>query len=157
MTPNIGLSQKNLDAVIKVLATDLADLHVIYIKTRNYHWNVQGPNFHALHLFLESQYDLLEESIDEVAERIRALGGQAPGSMKQFLALSTLSEDSKESVSAPNMLAALLADHETVATSLRNQMKEVGDTFGDDGTADFLTGLLEQHEKMAWMLRAHLA
>lgn len=157
MNLNIGISQDNLNFVQQVLATLLADEHVLYVKTRNFHWNVQGPNFHALHLFLESQYDLLEGSIDEVAERIRSLGGIAPGSMKQYLDLARLSEHDGGPLSANEMLASLLADHEALARNLRQEVGLVQETYQDTGTADFLTGLLEQHEKMAWMLRAHLA
>ncbi len=133
----------------------LADEHVLYVKTRNFHWNVTGLDFGALHELFEKQYDALADSIDEIAERIRMLGGVAPGSMKEFLKLARLDEQPGGKLEAGKMIAALLSDHETVIRALREAI-EVADSAGDAGTNDFLTGLLEDHEKTAWMLRAHL-
>ena len=133
----------------------LADEHVLYVKTRNFHWNVTGLDFGALHELFEKQYDALADSIDEIAERIRMLGGVAPGSMKEFLKLARLDEQPGGKLEAGKMIAALLSDHETVIRALREAI-EVADGAGDAGTNDFLTGLLEDHEKTAWMLRAHL-
>jgi starvation-inducible DNA-binding protein len=154
---NIGISADNLKFTASVLATLLADEHVLYMKTRNYHWNVTGPSFHALHLFFEQQYDQLGDAIDEVAERIRALGQPAPGTLAEYLRTTRLAEDAEKPASATDMLANLLADHEAIARNLRQEITLVQETYVDTGTADFLTGLLEQHEKMAWMLRAHLS
>ena len=155
MKPNIGLSGKSRDAVLAMLGRLLADEHVLYVKTRNFHWNVTGLDFGALHELFEKQYDALADSIDEIAERIRMLGGVAPGSMKEFLKLARLDEQPGGKLEAGKMIAALLSDHETVIRALREAI-EVADGAGDAGTNDFLTGLLEDHEKTAWMLRAHL-
>jgi starvation-inducible DNA-binding protein len=155
MKPNLGLSGKSRDAVLAALGRLLADEHVLYVKTRNFHWNVTGPHFGPLHQLFERQYDELAEVIDEVAERIRILGGVAPGSMKEFLKLTQIDEQPGGKLEAEKMIAALLSDHETVIRSLREAI-EVADKAGDAGTDDFLTGLLEDHEKKAWMLRAHL-
>lgn len=155
MKPNLGLSGKSRDSVLSVLGLLLADEHVLYIKTRNFHWNVTGLDFGALHKFFEEQYTELAETIDEVAERIRMLGGVAPGSMKEFLKLARLDEQPGGKLEAEKMIAALLSDHESVIRSLREAIEIAGGA-GDAGTNDFLTGLLEDHEKKAWMLRAHL-
>ncbi|MET0262963.1 MAG: DNA starvation/stationary phase protection protein [Rariglobus sp.] len=155
MKPNIGLSSKALESVVGALAVILADEHVLYVKTRNFHWNVTGPHFGPLHALFEKQYDELAETIDEIAERIRALGGTAPGSMAAFLKLARLSEHTGKTPKASAMIEALLADHEAIVTALRKAI-ELADKHGDEGTADFLTGILESHEKTAWMLRADL-
>jgi starvation-inducible DNA-binding protein len=153
---NIGLESNERDGVVALLQHNLADLHVLYIKTRNFHWNVVGPRFSQLHSFFETQYDALEEAIDAVAERIRALGGVAPGSMAEYLKLARLSESTGAPPNADGMIAALLADHEAVIRQLRADLDTANEKYHDTGTSDFLTGLMEDHEKTAWMLRAHL-
>jgi len=155
--PDLGLADDGRKGVIDILNTLLADEFVLYTKTRNYHWNVVGPAFSQLHKFFESQYEELDEVIDEVAERARALGGRAAGSLAEFARLTRLKEASGESAaSSMSMIADLLSDHEAVIRNVRKVLSVVGDEHGDAGTNDFLTGLVEQHEKMAWMLRAHL-
>ena len=154
--PNIGIRDGERQAVIALLNTLLADEFLLYTKTRNYHWNVTGPQFNDLHKFFETQYEALDEVIDEVAERARALGGRAAGSLEELRKLARLGEDVGKVPAARDMLGALLADHESLARSLRVDIDTVTDKHKDTGTADFLTGLLEQHEKAAWMLRSFL-
>lgn len=154
MEPKIGLTQEQRAGVTGLLKTLLADEYVLYTKTRNYHWNVRGPLFSDLHKFFESQYEAIDESIDEVAERIRALGGVAPGSLAEMLALATLRESPGGGLNAQEMVGSLLDDHEQVIVFLRGALEASTDRFGDAGTSDFLTGLMEEHEKMAWMLRS---
>lgn len=156
MKPNLGLSSKARETVLGLLFKLLADEHVLYVKTRNFHWNVTGLDFGSLHLFFEKQYGELAETIDEIAERIRSLGGTAPGSMKEFLKLARLEEQPGDHLAAEKMLAALLTDHETIIRELRTDIDLI-DKAGDAGTNDFLTGIMEEHEKKAWMLRAHLS
>jgi starvation-inducible DNA-binding protein len=156
MKPNIGIADGDREAVARILNTLLADEYVLYTKTRNYHWNVVGPQFNDLHRFFESLYTPLNDVIDEVAERARALGGRAFGSLAEFTKAARLPEDPGTAPVAREMLASLLADHESVITSLRADVETVTDEHRDAATADFLTGLLAQHEKTAWMLRAHL-
>src|SRR5205085_6321250 len=156
MTPDIGLRDAERQGVIALLNTLLADEYVLYTKTRNYHWNVTGPQFNDLHKFFETQYEALDDIVDEVAERARSLGGRAAGSLEEFRKLARLGEDVGKVPAARDMLAALLADHEALARSLRADVDTVTDKHKDTGTADFLTGLLEQHEKMSWMLRSFL-
>lgn len=152
----IGLTPEQRSAVAGLLRQTLADLYILYTKTRKYHWNVEGPQFSQLHKLFEEQYDAIDEAIDEVAERIRALGLYSPGSFAEFQADARLQEDAGGPLNAQQMLAALLADHEAVIRNLRVDLQKAAD-LGDAGNSDFLTGLLEGHEKAAWMLRALLA
>jgi starvation-inducible DNA-binding protein len=156
MKANIGLSEKSRSAVVKILNELLADEFVLYVKTRRFHWNVEGPSFSELHKFFESQYEALDEILDEVAERARALDGVATGSLKEFAALTRVDEQPGKNPDWKGMVGALLEDHEGVIQRLRAAIGVVGDKHGDEGTTDFLTGLMESHEKMAWMLRAYL-
>jgi starvation-inducible DNA-binding protein len=153
---NIGLNETQRKPVIDILNRLLADEVLLYVKTRNYHWNVTGPQFSELHKFFEAQYDELDEIMDEVAERARALGGRAAGSMGEFLKQARLKE-STGSIEARSMIAELLADHETLVRAVREDAAAAGDKYADAGTENFLVGLMEQHEKMAWMLRAYVS
>ncbi len=153
---HIGLSVEQRKGVAGLLKSLLADEYVLYTKTRKYHWNVEGAQFHELHKFFESQYDEIDEAIDEIAERIRALGEYAPGSLAEFLASARLREDGETSIPAKKMLQNLLADHEAIIRSVRVDLETAKDQFGDAGNQDFLTGILEAHEKAAWMLRSLL-
>jgi starvation-inducible DNA-binding protein len=157
MTPNIDIPDKDRKAVVEILNRLLSDEYVLYTKTRNYHWNVTGPQFNDLHKFLQSQYEELDDFVDEVAERARQLGGRAFGTLAEFAKTARLTEQPGVAPPARDMLAALLADHEAVIRSLRADIGPVNDQHKDVGTADFLTGLLEKHEKMAWMLRAFVS
>ena len=156
MNPNLGITDKNRSAVVKLLQPLLADEFVLYTKTRNAHWNVTGPHFGHLHAFFESQYGKLEEFIDDVAERIRSLGGTPAATLAEYVKLARLTEAPGKAYSAQEFLAALLTDHEAVIRQVRKDLTDIGDTYGDAGTNDFLTGMMEEHEKMAWMLRASL-
>jgi len=155
MKANIGITDKNKQAVVTVLNVLLADEHVLYTKTRNYHWNYEGDNFMEMHKLYEGQYDELAEIIDEVAERIRMLGHYPEGRMKDFLKLTRLQEQDYTS-EQNEQVKNLLADHESIITSIRIVINKMNDTWKDAGTTDFVTGLMEQHEKMAWMLRSYL-
>jgi starvation-inducible DNA-binding protein len=156
MHPNIGLLDEQREGVVAILNTLLADEYLLFTKTRNYHWNVVGPQFNDLHRFFEAQYNELNEIVDDVAERSRALGGNAFGTMIEFLKATRLKEESGYYPEAGHMIANLLADHETLICHLRTDLETCAEQYHDAGTTDFLTGLMEQHEKMAWMLRAFL-
>jgi len=157
MKPNIGLSDAQRKGVIDILNHLLADEVVLYVKTRDYHWNVEGPDFSETHKFFEAQYEQLDEIMDEVAERARALGGRAAGSLAEFLELTKLKEDNGKTSGEKAMIKDLLGDHETIIQRLRKEVEIVGTKFGDIGTNDFITGKIEEHEKMAWMLRSYLS
>jgi starvation-inducible DNA-binding protein len=154
---NLGLKEDQRSGSIDVLNAHLADLNVFYVKLRNYHWNVTGPQFRSLHLLFEEQYTAVAATVDEVAERVRSLGGFASGTMGEFLKNARLSEE-KPGVVPParEMIANLVADHEAIIQQLREDIDKTADEYHDQGTSDFLTGLMEAHEKMAWMLRALL-
>lgn len=152
---NIGLTDEQRTNVTHLLNQVLADLSVLYIKTRNYHWNVTGMQFQVLHDFFEEQYDQIEESIDEVAERVQMLGEQPIATMKEFLEHATLKEHPGVYPDAPTMLGNLLSDHEGCIRSLREKA-DMCEEYRDMGTNDFFIGIMQQHEKTAWMIRAHL-
>lgn len=156
MKANIEISEANLKESATILNTLLADEYVLYTKTRNAHWNVQGTSFYDLHKFFEEQYDILAEMIDEVAERVRMLGHYALGTMKDFLAVTRMLESNYEYNNQQQIVQVLLNDHETIIRILRHDAEQTAENYHDLGTSDFLTGLMEKHEKMAWMLRAHL-
>jgi starvation-inducible DNA-binding protein len=153
---NIGIEDGARTAVARLLNALLADEYVLYTKTRSYHWNVVGPQFHDLHAFFQTQYEALDDVVDDVAERARTLGGRALGTLAELKAEARLAEQPGERPPAGRMLATLLADHEAVIRTLRQDLVACQDRHGDAGTSDFLTGLMERHEKMAWMLRAFL-
>lgn len=154
---DIGIAADNRKKVAEILNQILADEHVLYIKLRNYHWNVQGMFFAPLHELFEEQYDKLEERIDEIAERTRSLGHFSIGSMEEFRKLARLQESDHLDGDALKMLKNILIDHEMIIKVLRHEINETLDTYKDAGTSDFLTALMEDHEKMAWMIRSHLA
>ena len=154
MKPSIGISDKSRVAVIQILNALLSDEYVLYTKTRKFHWNVVGIHFHDLHKFFEAQYEALNDVIDEVAERSRALGGISLGTLSEFLKYARLKENPGKNPDALGMIAGLLKDHEAVIQTLRSDLESCADSYADMGTSDFLTGLMEKHEKMAWMLRS---
>jgi len=156
MTPQIGISPKNLKAVTSLLSVVLADEVLLYTKTRKFHWNVAGESFMELHLLFEKQYNELEEAIDEIAERINKLGSKTIGTMKEFLEATHLKEAPGEYPNRKDMIKELLTDHETVIVELRKAVGQCQDEYKDAGTADFLTGLMEDHETNAWKLRRYL-
>jgi starvation-inducible DNA-binding protein len=156
MDPKIGLSPEARDRVVGMLNRTLADEHALYVKTRNYHWNVTGPQFHSLHEMFEDFYQKLAPLADDIAERARMMGGRAIGTMAEFSQQTRLSEQPGEAPEARKMVENLLADHEQIIRDLRQDVDVCADELQDQGTADFLTGLMEEHEKMAWMHRAFL-
>jgi starvation-inducible DNA-binding protein len=155
--PEIGIEDTDRQGVVDILNRVLADEYVLYTKSRNYHWNVVGIHFQPLHTLFQSQYEELDEIIDDVAERARSLGGRAAGSMAEFLQLTRLQEAPPKIVPAEVMLSDLTEDHERIIRGLRVSLEMSHEKYNDAGTSDFLTGLMERHEKMAWMLRAHLS
>jgi starvation-inducible DNA-binding protein len=153
---NIGLSQKSLASVKDILNSILADAVVLYTKTRKFHWNVSGNSFMELHKLFENQYKKLEEAIDEIAERINKPGFKTPGTMAEFLEAASLKESPGKYPAQKEMLKELLSDHEAVIVCLRKSIDDCDEKFGDKGTADFLTGLMQEHETLAWTLRRYL-
>lgn len=154
---DIGLTPKQTEILTGILSPLLADEFLLYLKTRNAHWNVEGPDFHTVHLYFEQLYTELENIVDEVAERLRKLGHYAPATMKQYLSLTHLSEERVEKNDSLNFIKDLLADHDAIIIYLRESIIKIGDNVEIAfGTSDYLTTLMEQHETTAWMLRSHL-
>ena len=151
-----GISRESLQKIANILNDDLADEYVLLTKTRNYHWNVEDPRFNDLHKFFEEQYELLSAAVDEIAERVRAVGGRTRTTLKEFINSSQIREDVGSYPNADTMLGNLLSDHETIIKTLRKNINECQE-LNDEGTANFLTDKMEAHEKMAWMLRSFLA
>lgn len=154
MKANIGISEEHLQEIATVLNKLLSDEIVLLAKTRAYHWNVEGSNFMEMHHFYEEQYKELSEMIDEVAERVRQLGHYAEGRLQDYLRLTRLDEPAPTN-NQKEQIKNLLLDHESIIINLRRDII-VAEEKNDAGTADFLTGMMEHHEKMAWMLRAYL-
>lgn len=151
-----GISRESLQKIANILNDDLADEYVLLTKTRNYHWNVEDPRFNDLHKFFEEQYELLSAAVDEIAERVRAVGGRTRATLKEFINSSQIREDIGSYPNADTMLGNLLYDHETIIKTLRKNINECQE-LNDEGSANFLTDKMEAHEKMAWMLRSFLA
>ncbi|MFC6269705.1 Dps family protein [Frigoriflavimonas asaccharolytica] len=155
-TTNIGISAENRQAVADQLSKILADEFVLYSKTLNFHWNVEGPDFHPVHLFLETLYKEQQEIIDTVAEKIRSIGHYVPASLKKYSQLTHLSEEMKEGNNSQRIFAELLEDHESIIFFIRENIKAMDDKYKAQGISDYITGLMGKHEKTAWMLRSHL-
>jgi starvation-inducible DNA-binding protein len=154
MKAEIGLEDNARQAVAESLAKLLADTYVLYVKTQNFHWNVTGPRFPQLHTLFQQQYEELSAATDEIAERIRALGHPAPGTMAEFLKLSSVKE-LPSGLDAEAMVRALLADHETVIREARAAQREIQEA-GDEESSDLVIGRLAAHGKTAWMLRVQV-
>lgn len=153
MKANIGLNKSDSAKIVEILSNYLADSYYLYLKTHNYHWNVTGMHFQNLHKLFDEQYNALFASLDEIAERIRSLGEFVPATYAQLKDLTCLKE-TKEVPKDREMIKILLEDHESVIRNLRSWIEEVNKA-GDAGTSDFLTARIEEHEKIAWMLRSH--
>lgn len=154
MPVNIGIPEDQRQAIADGLSRVLADTYTLYLKTHNYHWNVTGPMFNTLHLMFEGQYNALALAVDEIAERIRALGFPAPGTYSQYAALSEI-EERTDIPTAEEMVADLVKGHETVARTAR-AVFPAADAASDEPTADLMTQRMQEHEKTAWMLRSLL-
>lgn len=151
----IGLNFNSRKTIVKRLTKLLADEQVLYTKLRNYHWNVKGMFFLPLHHLFEEQYTALFNMTDDIAERIRSLGEFSIGSLNAFLDNTRLKESNHLEGNAAAMLQNILEDHELIIRKLRNDIK-ITQNLRDEGTTDFLIGLMRQHEKMAWIVRSHL-
>ena len=152
MSINIGMTEQQRQTIAQGLAKVLADTYTLYLKTHNYHWNVRGPMFHSLHTMFEQQYTELALAVDEVAERIRALGELAPGSYSEFAKLASIPEGNSRN-DAQTMIRELVEGQEAVVRTCRTLFPAV-DEANDEPTADLLTTRMQTHEKNAWMLRS---
>ncbi len=151
---NIGINEQARTEIAAGVSRVLADSYSLYLKTHNFHWNVTGPMFNSLHMMFEEQYTELASAVDEIAERIRALGERAPGSYSDYQRLTSVPEETGQP-DAMEMLRQLVADHETVARTAR-EVFPVAEAANDEPTADMLIQRMQVHEKTAWMLRSML-
>lgn len=154
---DIGIKDSDRKRISDGLARYMADAFTLYLKTHNFHWNVTGSMFNSLHTMFETQYTEQWAALDEVAERIRALGHNAPGSYREFVALTSIPEEPGLSDSADwrEMVRQLVSGNEAVCRTARKVLGTADDA-GDDPTVDLLTQRLQTHEKYAWMLRSLL-
>jgi starvation-inducible DNA-binding protein len=152
---NIGIPEAQLQEIINGLSRVLADSYSVYLKTHNYHWNVVGPMFHSLHTMFMDEYTELALAVDDIAERIRALGAPAPGTYREFAALSVITEDT-DRPDAPEMLRRLVSAHEAAARTIR-EVLPLAENAPDQVSTDLLVRRLDTHEKTAWMLRSMTA
>ena len=154
MKVEIGISDQDRQQIASGLSALLADSYTLYLKTHNFHWNVTGPLFNTLHTMFEGHYNELALAVDEIAERIRALGVTAPGSYREFAELATVAE-AEGGESADEMVRQLVLGQEAVVRTAR-EVFPVADEANDEPTADLLTQRMQVHEKNAWMLRSML-
>ena len=154
MEPNIGIDRAQREEIAGGLSKLLADSYSLYLKTHNYHWNVTGPQFNTLHQMFEQQYTELATAVDEIAERIRALGVRAPGSYTAFAGLTKIEEGTGEE-SAEEMIRQLVVGQEAVVRTAREAFPAAEEA-SDEPSADLLTQRMHIHEKNAWMLRSML-
>lgn len=152
---DLGIPQKDRLEVAAGLSRVLADSYTLYLKTHNYHWNVVGPMFHTLHTMFETQYTELALAVDEIAERIRAMGEPAPGTYREFSALASVQEDT-DRPEAQEMIRRLVDAHQTTARTIR-EILPIAESAPDQVSTDLLVRRLDVHEKTAWMLRSLLA
>jgi len=150
---DIGIDENARKSVAEALNATLADTYALYMKTHAYHWNVTGPQFQTLHVMFETQYREMWAALDEIAERVRALGVFAPTSGKQLSELSAIENADTQPPKADVMVQRLLTDHETLIKRARNGLTTAEES-GDAASADLLTVRIQTHEKTAWMLRA---
>ena len=151
---DIGIAEADRRAIAEALARLLAETYTLYLKTHNYHWNVTGPMFNTLHAMFMDQYTEMSTAVDDIAERIRALGFPAPGSYRDFSRLSSIPEESDEP-DAAEMIRRLVKGQEQVVRTAREAFP-AAEAAGDEASADLLTQRLQLHEKNAWMLRSLL-
>jgi starvation-inducible DNA-binding protein len=137
-----------------LLKSVLADQFLLYSKSRNYHWNVTGPNFYGLHAVFEKIYDELAEDVDSIAERIRAIGFKTPGTLKEFLELTSINEEPGEYPTQSAMVQNIINDFETLIEKMKSGSNRIQNDFKDDVTAGMFYSLIEKYQKTVWMLKA---
>ena len=157
MKPNIGIPQKELKKSISLLTVLLSNEMMLYVKTRKFHWNISGNSFMEMHKLFEGQYVALATIVDEVAERISKLGEKAIGTMNEFIENATIKESPNAYPNQKEMLTELLANQEHLISEIRASLPIYEDETNDAGTTDFVTGIMQKHETMAWIIRRYLS
>ncbi|WP_421803968.1 Dps family protein [Flagellimonas sp.] len=156
MKTNIGLTDKQREEIAEGLFPILADEFIFFSKLLHAHWNVEGPDFHSAHTYLDELYHEQLELIDSLAEYIRSIGHYVPASLKKYLELTHLTEAYEGGNNSKEYFSDLLLTLESIIINLRKNIGPFEEKYKDAGASDFVTGLMEKHEKTAWMLRAHL-
>jgi len=156
MKVNIGISDKNRKAVANELNIILANEMVLFTKLTNAHWNLVGPDFHSVHEFLDDLYHAQLEVVDTVAEQIRALDHFVPATLKDYLELTTLEEKLPKKNNSQGYYKLLLKTYDAIIRHLRDRIGPFAEEYKAEGMSDYITGLMNDHEKTAWMIRAHL-
>lgn len=156
MESNLGLSSENIPLITAKLNKILASEYVLYAKLQAAHWNLESPDFFAMHGFLQQLYEELAANIDNIAERIRVFGVKVSAKLSDMINLSYLKESDIPASGSLDLVKSLVLDFEKLIKVLRVSVKLMTEDFKDDGTANFLTDLMQRHEKQAWLLRAHL-
>ena len=152
-----SIPTQNNEVIVTFLNLLLAEEYVLYTKTRTAHWNADGLNNFELHVFLENQYNTLDEVIDEIAVRIRSLGHFALGSLKDFLSISQMCDDNDNLSNSGLTFEILLHDHESIIRMIHHEIEPILTQLKDAETAKFLSEILSKHQKMVWMLRTFLS
>ena len=152
-----GISDQNNEVIVSFLNLLLADEYVLYTKTRTAHWNVDGSNYFELHVFLENQYNAINDMIDDIAEQIRSLGHYALGSLKDFLSIAKVSDDNQNYGNSMHVFETLLHDHETIIRIIQHEVYPISHKYKDRVTSDFVSRIMEQHEKMIRLIRSFLS
>lgn len=152
----IGISEKSLDDITIMLSALLSSEMSLYVKTRKFHWNIADENFMELHTLFETQYKQLEQAIDNVADRMSSFGGKTIGVMQEFAKRSSIREVSGKYASSQELVKELIKNHERIVVQLLKNIDECMDKFKDIDTADFLTGLLQEHETIKWTLKKYV-
>ena len=149
-----GMTEENRKQIISILQKELADHYLLVTKTKYYHWNVDGPDFHDLHVFFDSNYETHSEMIDTIAEQCLKLGGQSTGTLAQFMKDTRLKEDEGSSIpDTREMVQNLLNDHEAIISNLHDEIKKIDSDYDDAVTSNMLQDTSDKHQKIAWMLR----
>jgi starvation-inducible DNA-binding protein len=156
MSIDIGLNTEQRNGLVEILTQLLADEFTLYTKTRKSHWNIFGKDFYSLHQLFQSQYEELAEIVDNVAERIRVLGSFTIGTLEEFKSKTEIIERPGVYEKQEKLIQDLLSDHEIIIRFLRAKIPEADQKFKDAGTTDFLTGIIQIHEKTSWILRVQL-
>jgi len=148
---------KNDKVVVTFLNLLLADEYVLFTKTRTAHWNLDGTNYFELHVFLENQYNEIDEMIDDIAEQIRSLGHFALGTLKDFLSIAQMSEEHENYSNPKDVFDTLLNDHLTIVKTIKHELFPIYELLSDQNTAIFLTEIMRKHKQMAWMIRLFIS
>jgi starvation-inducible DNA-binding protein len=156
MSINRGIKAANRESVAIELAKILANEYVLYTKTKNAHWFIERPDFYDKHKFIEAQFGELYIIIDLVSERIRSLGHYADAMLKAFLSVTQFTQQKRKKNDTQSYLIGLLADHEIIITSLKKDISVFAHDYNDIGASNFISELMETHEKITWFLRLHL-